>query len=336
MEEKTNIIRQRFLTMYNNGTQEQKEYYDYYSENNITPFEFQKIKTYKPKPKTGDVFLFKVKDDMYFYGKILNADLRAKANASWAKESVVILLFKIMSKNIELPKVELSIDRLFSDTPYIVTKDGWEEGYFYTIANQELTDDEKNLDYGFYKYSFVGSDYVDEYGSPISKPHYIGGYGAGSWQQVQNKVQKDFIFDNDIFGNDHAVSSLIVSRNNDTVTEKKYIDIVHDKKCSYVIVDCQHEMSRKLSSLLEEINTKAYLNGYAWENILRCYISKHLKGIEHSISHDPETSAYIALFKAKDAEHAKILFEHVEIFYKNPDELIKFIKENDKNINWDG
>ena len=98
---------------------------------------------------TGDVFVLTFDGTFYFYGKVLLANIDHIDKGNWINGCHVIFVFKNKTLNKTLDDFKPDYDNLFADGPKIVTTGYWKQGRFETIGNIPLTEEEKNLDYGF-------------------------------------------------------------------------------------------------------------------------------------------------------------------------------------------
>lgn len=95
------------------------------------------IKTSRKKPKTGDAFLVQPIKGVYYYGKVISE----KSNSKYEliKDFPLIYIYNQTTTNFELPNFLSNI----LIAPLITNYSPWTKGYFYTIGNIPVTDEEK-------------------------------------------------------------------------------------------------------------------------------------------------------------------------------------------------
>jgi hypothetical protein len=149
------------------------------------------IKKTRPKEiKTGDVFVVSPRKGIYFYGRVQKANIESKDNFVNGNHSIFI--YKCKSKEISLDNFKPNFNNLLID-PCIIHKSYWTQGYFYTIGNVPLTEEEKNLDYGFVN---VFEDFVTEERKKLEiQPCVFGSYGITTIIGVAGKIEQELIID---------------------------------------------------------------------------------------------------------------------------------------------
>ena len=104
------------------------------------------LKKSKKKPKEGDIFVLNPRCDLYCYGKIIEAGVKSKD--SFINGMYLIYIYDYFSKIKELD-VELNVDNLLIP-PMVVNTQLWIKGFAETVSNIEVSDKEKNIEYGFW------------------------------------------------------------------------------------------------------------------------------------------------------------------------------------------
>jgi len=155
------------------------------------------LKKSKNPVKEGDVFVVSPKEGVYFFGKVLEADIQHIGGDPWITGSYVICIFrqKSVSKDIKDFKPDYS-NLLIS--PLILTVDYWKRGWIETIGNIPLSEEEKKLDYGFYEKDYIGSEgsLYKANGEGLKKiPKYFGSYGISTLNGLYSKIKTELIID---------------------------------------------------------------------------------------------------------------------------------------------
>jgi hypothetical protein len=161
--------------------------------NNMNPKEYQlkMIKRSKNELKDGDIFVLSPREDVYFYGKVLKANINHTSKDPFIDGKNLIFIFQSKSKEINLLNFKADYNKLLIK-PEIVDRSYWTKGLFFTIGNEEITHFEKDMDYGFYKHSF--GKYYKEDGVEINhKPPFLGIYGIATITGVASKIEKELI-----------------------------------------------------------------------------------------------------------------------------------------------
>ncbi len=117
-------------------------------------------------PEEGDVFTVQPLEGEIFYGKVLKANIQYSNKYSELSKSSIIVIFNRRAnsdnsnyKNLD-PK-EIIIPPSYVDNAF------WNKGFFKIIGRENLTEKEKNLDYGFVEskggFRYWLLDYKGEY-----------------------------------------------------------------------------------------------------------------------------------------------------------------------------
>lgn len=153
------------------------------------------IKRTRTKPKEGDIFIVSPKKGVYFYGKVMVADIKRVVPDSFVEGQYVIFIFKCRTKEKNMNKFVPNYDDLLIP-PTIVSQHYWRSGYFYTIDNIPLTEDEKKIDFGFYKLNFKGNFFCKETGEVLEEePKLLGFHGISTLTGVASAIGRELIID---------------------------------------------------------------------------------------------------------------------------------------------
>jgi hypothetical protein len=149
------------------------------------------IKKSKKGPIDGDIFLLCPRESIFFYGKVMKADIDHLGKDIFFHGKNLVFIFKYKTK-------ELSIDNFRSDysnlliPPEIVDNSCWYSGLFYTIGNEKVTDAERCLEYGFY--NILSGKYYKENGVELEhRPIILGTYGVSTITGIASNVEKEII-----------------------------------------------------------------------------------------------------------------------------------------------
>ena len=145
------------------------------------------IKRSRSEVKAGDIFAIQHKSGMYFYGKVLNADVKYMREDGF----YVIAIFKNSSINLSLDNLKLDYEQLLIPI-CLDDKRCWTSGYFYTLYSGPLTQEEKKLDYGFF--NPADGKYYRENNIELNyQPKVLGIYGIGSYRNIDYKIAIELI-----------------------------------------------------------------------------------------------------------------------------------------------
>ena len=134
----------------------------------------------------GDVFVMQPPDDRYLFGRVISTTAQWGAGASVLAN--LIYVFKARSESKTMPdRSELRADRLLF-APLVINRLPWSRGYFETIANLPLGEDEV-----LQQHCFRGSSgrYYDDKGRELAGPtEPCGLLGLDSFRTVDDSVSK--------------------------------------------------------------------------------------------------------------------------------------------------
>ncbi len=136
-------------------------------------------------PHEGDVFVLQPKKNVFYFGKVIQTDL--KSEDSLISGTILIYIYDCFC-NDKLTIHDLNGEELLV-APMIVNNQPWEKGYFETIDNVPVSERERSLEFGFW--DLLTEEYLDIQGMKIGKkPKYCSIYGLGSYGVVGKEVQK--------------------------------------------------------------------------------------------------------------------------------------------------
>lgn len=147
--------------------------------------ELIKIKVSRKTPCAGDIFVIQPKEGIYVFGKVI--DVKISSKNPFLNGWNLIYIFNKFSKQMILP--DFLDPKQFLIPPMMVNNQGWLKGYFLTIGNSNVTEEERTIDLGFW--DDIKKYYVDINGNMLSRtPGVCSFYGLGSYGAVGRSVQK--------------------------------------------------------------------------------------------------------------------------------------------------
>ena len=118
-------------------------------ESSIENEQLVKLKPSKLMTKQGDIFVLSPVKGVYFYGKVFEANIQHIEKSSWYNGCNVVFVFACKSQEKDLLNYNADPKSILIG-PKIISLDYWAKGLFETIGNIPLTEEEKQLDYGFF------------------------------------------------------------------------------------------------------------------------------------------------------------------------------------------
>lgn len=194
-KKKENPIAEEWKMKYASQTKEVRDKLDAIDKMKPKEFQLKVIKKSKPKIKEGDIFVLSPIENVYFYGKVLKANINHISNDTFVQDKHLVFIFKnkTISQNIDgfNPNYSKLLIR-----PTIVDVSYWNKGFFFNVGNTQILEMEKKLDYGFLKIGFKANTYCKEDGTALDrKPEILGIFGVSTITGVASKVQKEIIID---------------------------------------------------------------------------------------------------------------------------------------------
>ena len=187
-----NILTRAWKERYNAQSESIKKQLDRLYQANPSEYKLKVIKRKRIQPQEGDVFLVSPRENIYFYGKVLRANIR-NAYDDWVNEENMVVIFKCKTDIISMEKYNPNYNDLLVK-PTIVTKQYWSNGSFFTIDNIPLTNLEKNLDYGFY--DAFNNYFISETGAKLDhQPQIICSKGISTLSGISYFIERELIID---------------------------------------------------------------------------------------------------------------------------------------------
>lgn len=184
-------IQQKLIDMFNKNPKE---------------IQLKVIKRSRTKAIDGDIFVLSPVEGIYFFGKVLNAEIDSKekvlnvgtgeiTNNSLTNKQILVFFFRCKCKEIDIKYFTPDYNNLLIP-PAIVSRYYWTSGLFKTIGNEEITDEEKTLDYGFIVNDLaLGQFYCKEDGTKLNhEPQIKGTMGITTSIGIARGIHKSLIF----------------------------------------------------------------------------------------------------------------------------------------------
>ncbi|ACM59494.1 immunity protein 26 of polymorphic toxin system [Caldicellulosiruptor bescii] len=161
-------------------------------ENRTEEYQLRVIKRSRVEPKAGDVFVLSPREGLYFYGKVMVAKIKNETN-SFINGAYSVFIFKCKSRKPDMSGYKPDYNNLLIP-PAIVPRWYWTSGRFYNVGHEEITEEEKRLDYGFYEK--MRNIFRKEDGTILKRePKIWGGYGITTYIGIAYAVQRELVID---------------------------------------------------------------------------------------------------------------------------------------------
>ncbi len=161
----------------------------------LKPKEYQLrvIKKTKPELQEGDVFVLSPRENIYFYGKILRTNINHIERDTFVHGKNVVFIFNNKTTKPTIDDFEPDYSNLLI-RPCIVDVSYWNKGLFFNVGKTEITDFEKELDYGFYKIGMNSNWYCKEDGTVLNDiPDIVGMFGVATMNGISSQIEKEII-----------------------------------------------------------------------------------------------------------------------------------------------
>lgn len=144
----------------------------------------QKLSPSKKKLQAGDVFVMKLRNSRYLFGRVIDTDAVSGLGVPGA---ILIYVYRWQSDSREMPpRGELRPDRRLI-SPMMTNRLPWSRGYFETIGHVPLDEDDILPQHCFL--SAVRGTYHDEKGNELPGPtEPVGDYGLHSYRTIDDEI----------------------------------------------------------------------------------------------------------------------------------------------------
>lgn len=177
-------LAQREEARYNSLSNEKKEKLRILEEQDLKEYQLNVIKRKRIKPQKGDLFVVSPREDMFFWGVVINSDINVQGD-----DFYTVFILKDKARGPEDTNIPTDITNLLIG-PSIVGRWYWNKGFFYNVGIDITIPD--NLDYGFY--SVMDKRYTDEYDNPIERePELVGISGLSTGSGIAYEINYELI-----------------------------------------------------------------------------------------------------------------------------------------------
>jgi len=186
-----NPIANEWKKRYSSQPDEVKEKLDALKQMRPKDYQLRTIKKSKVAPSDGDIFVLSPRENIFFYGKVINAEINHIEKSPFIHEKSLVFIFNIKTTELNCDKFKADYENLLIN-PEIVDSSYWKKGLFYTVGNEIITEAERKLDFGFY--NIVNGKYCKENGIEIQhRPTILGTYGIATISGVAKIIEKEII-----------------------------------------------------------------------------------------------------------------------------------------------
>ncbi len=316
-------------------------------------YQLQVVKKSRVKPQVGDVFVVEPVAGKYFYGRVLATDIDYFTDN---EPFSVVIIFNIRTESLNLDNFIPDYNRILHN-PCFIHDMYWQRGFFYTVGNIPLNDEEKNLDYGFFKWFTLkpGGYFVDCYGNELSQqPTIVSSSGAETIYGVAMGLWQEFIINPSLLDDEYDFSEEGVIRKADVChseisdTEEssiegaglmscKFLSYFNNGSDSGVCLSVEDDSVFALGERVNEIEDMAYMNGYNWEVLIRFYLAKEYPVLLEGLECDSEAGLFVGYYSdgVSGKEKADKLYGVLEAFVGDEQVVCGFVERYGKEIEWE-
>jgi hypothetical protein len=192
-KKKENPIADEWIKLYSQQPDEIKEKLDALDKMRPKDYQLRVIKKTKPELKNGDVFIISPREEIYFYGKVLKANINHISGDTFVQGKHLVFIFKNKTKKPTIDDFNPDYSQLLI-RPSIVDDIYWNKGLFYNVGNAAISKSENELDYGFLKIGIKSNIYCKEDGILLEKkPELLGVFGVSTINGIASKVEQQLI-----------------------------------------------------------------------------------------------------------------------------------------------
>lgn len=118
----------------------------------------------------------------------------------------------------------------------------------------------------------------------------------------------------------------------------EYIHIDEQENCISITLDIEQDKIMAIGEKLNEINEEAYMNGYNWEALFRCYLEQNAPELLEDFDADSEAGMYAGYYyevSDENKEKAHKFAKMIEALIEDEEKLYQFVREYGEEIEWD-
>jgi hypothetical protein len=190
IEEYKNPCRTRWVKRFNSLPVEIQEQINHIDDLPSITVRLKPIKRAKqPTIEEGTIFAVKTLEDVFFFGKVINA----KLNLPNIRDGFfAVFFFNEGSKDIENFPTELTHENILFG-PLILNDGFWKNGICYTVGCRTLTESERQLEYGFYLDRLSGFILSAEGKALNKEPVFLDFSAYTTIAGIEKELKKEFI-----------------------------------------------------------------------------------------------------------------------------------------------
>ncbi|MTI58312.1 immunity 26/phosphotriesterase HocA family protein [Geosporobacter ferrireducens] len=195
---KENPIADAWKKLYAEQSEEIKEKLDALDKMKPKDYQLRVIKKTKPELKDGDVFVLSPRENVYFYGKVLKANINHINNDTFVQGKHLVFIFKSKTEKPTIDDFNPDYLQLLI-RPTIVDISYWNKGLFFNVGNSPISEYENEMDYGFLKIGIKSNVYCKEDGTVLDKkPKMLGIFGVSTISGIASKIEQQLIINSDL------------------------------------------------------------------------------------------------------------------------------------------
>jgi len=194
IDPKDNLIANEWRKRHSLLDAETREKFDTFFKNNKpNDYQLKVIKRVRRKPVEGDIFVLSPREGVYFYGRVLKASISHVSINSFTHGKHLVFIFRCQSKEINIDAFNPNYEEILI-RPAIVDDSYWSRGYFFTIGNEPINDEERGLDIGFYNV-MTGKFFTESGVEMDHRPKFLGIEGIATIIGIAMEVNEELIID---------------------------------------------------------------------------------------------------------------------------------------------
>lgn len=156
-------------------------------------YQLRLIKKTKTELRDGDVFVLSPRENIFFYGKVLKANINNIEKDTFVHGKNIVFIFNNKTTKPIIDDFKPDYSQLLI-RPAIVDSSYWNKGLFYTVGNVGVSDYEKDLNYGFYKIGINSNLYCKVDGTILGSKHQIlGVFGISAITGIASHIENELI-----------------------------------------------------------------------------------------------------------------------------------------------